>query len=498
MGNNASLHESCRVGDVAGLKDLLQAAQTADIEKVDEYGRTALLVAAGCDPLVKAPSPTPQAESASEGSEVNGSSVASDTDNPAHPLSIPHQKKQIVVDLINLLVAKEANLDHRDEKGWTALHYACQLQNDLAVECLLKHGAVPTRDALGLLPQDLLLHTGYPDSIKTAEDCEGILNRISEPTAYKLKLLSLRSSGIAEIRLGSHIEKGSIVTVEIDVPEDHSPKDYIQLLIYNDTGDTNMELGPVQPVPAGATGQVSFKCDYGTLPCIYRFVYVKCDINTISRVVVASGCTASVQASIGEVFQYELYLYDRVVEVESVSEYEFFDQPTIALKRIGIVQGAPEDIDWIDVLPENHIVAVNDVVIAGMSFDNAIRQLQVNNGNKCTKLLMQNSVALGDFIHEKILGLGVIGKYASLQPLNVGEDVTPQPSPTNCDSAARQLDVDAIDKTTRVDSDDFHDALSPSAVQPPQSPPRCVVTDVPLASMQVVGDMFQGIAVSQP
>jgi len=124
-----------------------------------------------------------------------------------------------------------------------------------------------------------------------------------------------------------------------------------------------------------------------------------------------------VQASIGEVFQYELYLYDRVVEVESITEYEFFDQPTIALKRIGLgmcfslIQAfeslyytsyyiviPPDDIDWVDVLPENHIVAVNDVVIAGMEFESAIRALQENNGNKCTKLLMQNSVVnIGTF-----------------------------------------------------------------------------------------------------
>ncbi|CAK4081164.1 unnamed protein product [Aphanomyces euteiches] len=488
MGNNASIHESCRVGDLLSLKDLLQAAETADIEKVDEYGRTALLVAAGSDPVVKVPSPTPpeRSSSASE-SELVSSSTASDVD--AAIVSLSNQKKQVVVEMIRLLVEKQANLDHRDEKGWTALHYACQAQNEAAVECLLQLGAMPTRDAFGLLPQDLLLHNGYPDSIKRAEDCAGILERVTEPSEYKLKLLSLRSSGIAEIRLGSHIEKASIVTVDVTMPESHSAKDYIQLLIYNEAGDTNLELGPVQPVPAGTSGQVSFKCDYGVVPCIYRFVYVKCDINTISRVVVASGCTASVQASIGEVFQYELYLYDRVVEVESVSEYEFFDQPTIALKRIGIVENSPDDIDWIDVKPDNHIVAVNDVVIAGMSFENAIRQLQVNNGYKCTKLLMQNSVAVGDFIHEKILGVGVIGKYASLQPVDV-------PVPPGESAPVAPLDQPEGEKPKITSLDEFHETLASSVVQPPASPQRPEISSpIPSTTMQHVDEMFQGIAV---
>ncbi|OQS00864.1 hypothetical protein ACHHYP_02246 [Achlya hypogyna] len=463
MGNNASLHEACRTGDVAGLEALLASAETANVEKVDEYGRTALLVAAGSDPDVKVPSPTPQ------DSEMDSIKAAA--------TSLMQEKKKIAVEMIRMLVEKEANLDHRDEKGWTALHHACQAQNDMAIVYLLQLGAMPTRDSLGLLPQDFLLHNGYPDSIQHAEDLHEVLSRVTEPTIYKMSLLSLRSSGIAEIRLGAHLEKGSVVTVEFDIPENHSPKDYVQLLVYNEEGDTNLEVGPTQLVPAGTHGQVAFKCDYGSPPCIYRFVYVKCDINAISRVVVASGCTASVQTSVGEVFQYELYLYDRVVEVESVTEYEFFDQPTIALKRIGLVQGSPDDIDWIDVLPENHIVAVNDVVIAGMSFEAAIRQLQMNNGTKCTKLLMQNSVAIGDFIHEKILGVGVIGKYASLQPVDVPDEQSPLPAVVD---RTPELSLPLIKPSSdSIASDgDFYDALSPTSagLQPPASPLNGVST----------------------
>lgn len=113
------------------------------------------------------------------------------------------------------------------------------------------------------------------------------------------------------------------------------------------------------------------------------------DINGMSRQVVASGCNAVVQASVGEIFQYELFLYERVVEVESIPEFEFIDQPLIVLKRIGIVLD-DEQIDWIAVRPDNHIVAVNDIRIDAMEFTDAVRVLQENNGKQCTKLLMQN------------------------------------------------------------------------------------------------------------
>jgi hypothetical protein len=112
--------------------------------------------------------------------------------------------------------------------------------------------------------------------------------------------------------------------------------------------------------------------------------------------VVASGCNAVVQASVGEIFQYELFLYERVVEVESVPEFEFIDQPLIVLKRIGIVKNDNE-IDWVDIRPDNHIVAVNDIRIDTMEFGAAVQVLQENNGKKCTKLLMQNYSVISTF-----------------------------------------------------------------------------------------------------
>ncbi|KAI9895884.1 hypothetical protein PsorP6_019474 [Peronosclerospora sorghi] len=60
------------------------------------------------------------------------------------------------------------------------------------------------------------------------------------------------------------------------------------------------------------------------------------------------------ESSLGEIFQYELFLYESVVEVESVSEFEFVDQPLIVLRLIGIVIG--EDIDWVAIHPDNTLL----------------------------------------------------------------------------------------------------------------------------------------------
>ncbi|KAI9911007.1 hypothetical protein PsorP6_011146 [Peronosclerospora sorghi] len=136
------------------------------------------------------------------------------------------------------------------------------------------------------------------------------------------------------------------------------------------------------------------------------------------REVVASGCNDVVQASVGEIFQNELFLYERVVEVESVSEFEFVDQTLTVLKRIGIVVG--KDIDWVAIHHDNHIFAVNDIRVDAMEFPDAVRVLQESNRKTCTRLLMQNYWACGDFITKKNLGVGVVGKYAYLRP--IGEE----------------------------------------------------------------------------
>ena len=243
-------------------------------------------------------------------------------------------------------------------------------------------------------------------------------------------------------------------------------KDYIQLLISKEHSAA-IETGPFHYVPEGGHGQLTISTKDIPSACTVRFVYVKSDINTMSREVVASGCNAVVQASVGEIFQYELYLYERVVEVESITEYEFIDQPSIVLKRIGIISG--EDIEWVAVRPDNHIVAVNDIRIDAMDFVEAVRVLQENNGRQCTKLLMQNYSACGDFIPEKILGVGVVGKYAYLYPVDedkeieddeqqyvawMREETTREYSPSVVSSQVPQAETGVLVSKTTVDDDD--------------------------------------------
>ena len=66
------------------------------------------------------------------------------------------------------------------------------------------------------------------------------------------------------------------IIVQYTVPESHSEKDYIQLLLFQN-GDSNFEYGLVQNIPKGnTTGTLVFKTFGLLIPCVCRFIYVQC------------------------------------------------------------------------------------------------------------------------------------------------------------------------------------------------------------------------------
>ncbi|CAH0482592.1 unnamed protein product [Peronospora belbahrii] len=446
MGNRVTLHSACKNGDLVEFQRLLKTATSEDLEAMDNCGRTPLLLAvAGLKHLHKhqeldanpndlhgvlcrdekntiisltAEGHEQDQESNLEANGGTDSSYSETVDEMRDNANMGLLPKEL--EILRLLLQRRVNVDHKDENDWTALHHGCFVQNAVAIKMLIHAGAQPMRDSYGLLPQDLLQRGHMPDWVAQAQELKESLDQMTANSVYAMKLLAFRPSGIVQLDMGGQVEKGSFVTLEYDVPETHSVKDYVQVLI-SEEDSAEINTGPFHFVPAGGHGQITISTKDIPSSSTVRFVYVKSDINSMCREVVASGCNAVVQASVGEIFQYELFVYDRVVEVESVLEFEFVDQPLIVLKRIGIVMG--KDIDWVTIRSDNHIVAVNDIRIDTMDFAKAVRVLQENNGRQCTKLLMQNFSVCGDFIPEKILGIGVIGKYAYLHPLDAGQEM---------------------------------------------------------------------------
>ncbi|CAI5702698.1 unnamed protein product [Peronospora effusa] len=527
MGNQVTLHSACERGDLTEVHRILKTVTTEELEATDESGRTPLLLAvaslkhlyvyqelekdfddfygfADSEEADTTIDPTKEEqEHEKEKEQVSAESSTSETvvNEDAELEFLPKE-----IEILHLLLQHRVNVDHKDENGWTALHYACFVQNAVAIKMLIHAGARPMRESYGLLPQDLLQRGHMSEWVAQAQELKESLDQIVDNSGYMIKLLAFRPSGIVQLDMGGQVEKGSFVTLEYDVPETHSVKDYIQVLISKEDS-TAIETGPFHYVPEGGHGQLTISTKDIPSACTVRFVYVKSDINRMSREVMASGCNAVVQASVGEIFQYELFLYERVVEVESISEFEFIDQPSIVLKRIGIVSG--EEIEWATILPDNHIVAVNDIRIDAMDFAEAVRVLQENNGRQCTKLLMQNYSACGDFIPEKILGVGVVGKYACLYPVDEGKEVegveqkyeawmheetTRKYSPSSVSLQVPQAEARVLVSKLTVDDDD-----DPAAMDRMEkcSSSSTIETVVPLHnSLQLVAQLRHGILIS--
>lgn len=176
MGNAVTLHSACAYGDLGALRNLLKTATQAELEAKDDAGRTPLLVAVAnlkhkghlhdddddddedeyggaLDMLIG----SDDNESAS-GEEDEEAEAAVANEHEPEEVEELHEDAMIEplakeVEILHLLLQKHVNLDHQDENGWTALHYACSVQNPVAIRMLIHAGAHPTRESFGLLPQ---------------------------------------------------------------------------------------------------------------------------------------------------------------------------------------------------------------------------------------------------------------------------------------------------------------------------------------------------------
>lgn len=173
MGNSITLHSACEYGDLNSFKEKLDTCTPEDLEYQDENGRTPIIVAVNAmkkseeDQLneygffddeyedeeknefmaVYNRSDLPPLEQQIESIEAISTEVCDQSN--IHSVEITSNAAEIMY----LLLQKKVNVNHQDENGWTALHHACYIQNQVAIRMLLHAGACPVRDNYGLLPQ---------------------------------------------------------------------------------------------------------------------------------------------------------------------------------------------------------------------------------------------------------------------------------------------------------------------------------------------------------
>lgn len=166
--------------------------------------------------------------------------------------------------------------------------------------------------------------------------------------------------------------------------------------------------------------------------------------------VMASGGAACLLEFVDESMVFDLYVYNKVLEIENSPDLMFDPlEANISIKRIGILvhknaqdensssltgtieNGDAEDhcnetileassdetvVEWVKLNKGNYIVQVNDMPTVGKDLQQVIDLVGTETSNGYTKLQMQNPLIKGDFIAEKVLGKGIIGKFAQLVP----------------------------------------------------------------------------------
>lgn len=159
MGNRATLLSACAARDIHSVIRILDLndSECGEIESQDEFGRTPLLVTAAL------PLEGDQEESQEEvlceisDQEVSDSGGEEETTEILNRQSdrqkIPHTYASRKTHILHLFLQRLANINHQDENGRTALHFACHTSDAVAVRMLIHEGAKTIRDHFGLLPQ---------------------------------------------------------------------------------------------------------------------------------------------------------------------------------------------------------------------------------------------------------------------------------------------------------------------------------------------------------
>jgi ankyrin repeat protein len=208
-----TLHSACESSDLIGFKNLLAECTEVELEQKDDTGRTPLLVAAGAMAREEE-----EAYFDDEDDEDSNEHVIEPEESTELNKNTDNSSKG--GEILQLLIQKGAKLDHKDEKGWTALHHACHAQSPVGITMLLKAGAIPMRDSYGLLPQDLLIRNQLTDTPTQADDLKASLDQLTEKSDYAIKLLAFRPSGIVQLDMGGQVEHRSFITSKFSILDD--------------------------------------------------------------------------------------------------------------------------------------------------------------------------------------------------------------------------------------------------------------------------------------
>ncbi|KAF1335401.1 hypothetical protein FI667_g1223, partial [Globisporangium splendens] len=172
------------------------------------------------------------------------------------------------------------DINHKDQLGWSCLHYACNFflacsasgALDVAAE-LIRRGARVEYNPYGYGPEDfiipkvaraksLLQHTEQLQHEASVKSCWDFFRKHAKKTGYSVKCRS-------------HCDLGKPLKISFEAPPGHSSLDRIRVIDMNSEVPLWLQVSKNFSIPPGDVGSITIDSETLDRPSLYRIFYEK-------------------------------------------------------------------------------------------------------------------------------------------------------------------------------------------------------------------------------
>ncbi|GMF33850.1 unnamed protein product [Phytophthora fragariaefolia] len=173
--------------------------------------------------------------------------------------------------IVIILLDAGCDMNHKDQLGWSCLHYACGA-DDVAAE-LIRRGARVEFNPYGYGPEDfnipkvaraksLLQHTEQLQHEQNVCAAWAFFRRQAEKTGYSVKCKT-------------NCDLGKPLKITFQAPPGHSPLDRIRVVDMNSDVALWLQVSKTFSIPPGDVGTITLDVETLDRPSLYRIVYEK-------------------------------------------------------------------------------------------------------------------------------------------------------------------------------------------------------------------------------
>jgi hypothetical protein len=172
-----------------------------------------------------------------------------------------------------ILADAGCDINHKDQLGWSCVHYACASGAvDVATE-LVRRGARVEYNPYGYGPEDFLIpkvahaksllqHTEQLQHEDKVKACWEYFRKNSEKSGYRVKCRS-------------HCDLGKPLRVKFRAPPGHSSLDRIRVVDMNSEVPLWLQVSKTFAIPPGDVGSITLDSETLDRPSLYRVFYEK-------------------------------------------------------------------------------------------------------------------------------------------------------------------------------------------------------------------------------